>query len=809
MTDDSWRRIETAFHEALDRPPASRGAFLDEWCRDDADLRAEVSSLLAIHEAASCLVEESSGSSTLDPVEPARRLPVNGATSADALTGEGARLGRYRLGRIIATGGMGVVYESAQERPYRRVALKVMRPGAVSAAVSRRFAHEAEILGRLQHPGIAQIFEAGSAASEHGARSYFAMEYIDGLPLTVYAEGQDLTPEQRLELFARVCDATAYAHEQGVIHRDLKPANILVTVTGQPKIVDFGVARLTDRDRAFSTMHTQVGQLVGTLQYMSPEQCGAHPDALDARSDVYALGIVCHELVAGQLPYDLTEMSVPAAIQLITGHEPSPVKTRGGALRGDIGTIIGKALEKDPERRYPSAAALAADIRRYLNQEPIAARPRSALYQLRKFAARNRAFVVATLLAFILGQTSVVAVMAWFFEYKNVQRTRRIGLQQQSLIAEATRTLDAGENIVAINSFLKKNRTMLEPSVESLAFEVRGSAYYKTGEYEQAARDHRRSLDLHREMFGIEDQATLRAVNLLIDSLRAAGRSHEAGVLLQEAIDSSGYGPETAVGDCTTAERCTLVLRWLRLRFNQGEVLHDRGRLNKAEQRYHQTLQLLSDVQTAYERLAPGTYKEPFEKRHFVLEIKEALAKVLIDARRPEATSSLEDLLAVHCSRQDRDEIAIARLRVLLGRARLQAGDTVVATNLLEAAWEVIHDKFGGRHPKTIQVLVDYCRVLMAAGRFEEAARHLSSAIKVTDADWPDHWRTAVLHGVYGRCLIRLGCYADARDHLEQAHKRLLDMFGNDDYRIGPITEALDELHERRLQPPAQDDSER
>jgi WD40 repeat protein/predicted Ser/Thr protein kinase len=300
------------------------------------------------------------------------------------------RVGRYRVLRLLGEGGMGIVYEAEQDNPRRPVALKVIRPGAVSPALLKRFGHEAQILGRLHHPGIAQIYEAGMA--EDG-QPFFAMEFIRGVALDEYVRLHGLDPAARLGLIARICDAVEHAHEQGIIHRDLKPSNILVDETGQPKVLDFGVARAPDADLRSSTDHTRTGQLVGTLNYMSPEQVTASPAVLDPRSDVYTLGVILFELLAGRLPYSLEHLPLPEVARVIREQDPSRLGSIDTRCRGDVETIVTKALEKDPARRYLSAAELAADIRRQLHNEPIRARPPSALYQLAKFTRRHKGLV--------------------------------------------------------------------------------------------------------------------------------------------------------------------------------------------------------------------------------------------------------------------------------------------------------------------------------------------------------------------------------------------------------------------------------
>ncbi len=274
-----------------------------------------------------------------------------------------ASFGRYRILRLHGEGGMGTVYEAEQDNPRRTVALKVIRPGLVSAELLNRFSHEAQILGRLQHPGIAQVYEAGRGDD---GQPFFAMEFICGMPLDEYSRSRGLDAAARLELLARVCDAVQHAHDKGVIHRDLKPGNILVDESGQPKVLDFGVAHVTDADLLTTSSRTQTGQLLGTLSYMSPEQLAARPSGLDGRSDVYTLGVILFELLAHRLPYHLDQLPVHEVARVIEQQEPSRLGSIDTLYRGDVEIIVAKALEKDKTRRYASAGDLASDIRRYL-----------------------------------------------------------------------------------------------------------------------------------------------------------------------------------------------------------------------------------------------------------------------------------------------------------------------------------------------------------------------------------------------------------------------------------------------------------
>jgi serine/threonine protein kinase len=401
MTEESIDLVQALFDRAVDLPPGERPKFLDSACRGNAALRAELESLLAYDNHTPTNAAEGLLKSPLVR-EPERRASADGQPFSPERTLP-QRIGHYRILRCIGEGGMGTVYEAEQENPRRHVALKVMRPGLISPALLKRFGQEGQILGRLHHTGIAQIYEAGTA--EDG-RQFFAMEFIHGLTLDEFVRHHKLDTRARISLLGKVCDALQHAHEQGIIHRDLKPGNILVDETGQPKVLDFGVARATDADLQTTTARTEAGQLLGTLSYMSPEQVTGDPAQVDRRSDVYALGVILFELLADRLPYHLQHLPLPEVARVIREQEPSRLGSINSVCRGDVEAIVGRALEKERERRYASAAALSADIRRYLNHEPILARPPSAVYQLRKFARRHKALVggvLAVMAALVLG----------------------------------------------------------------------------------------------------------------------------------------------------------------------------------------------------------------------------------------------------------------------------------------------------------------------------------------------------------------------------------------------------------------------
>ncbi len=467
MNAEHRKRAEELFQAAVDLPADQRAAFLEERCGADAALRADVDELLRTYEA------ETAGF---------LRTPAFGKVTEP---GEkpGDQIGPYKLLSRLGEGGMGVVYLAEQTNPVRRrVALKLIKLGMDTKEVIARFESERQALAMMNHPHVARVYDAGATDS---GRPYFAMEYVAGVPITEYCDTHRLGIQQRLHLFTQVCEAVQHAHQKGIVHRDIKPSNVQVSIEGDqpiPKVIDFGVAKATSQRLTERTLFTEQGQLIGTPEYMSPEQAEMTGLNVDTRTDIYSLGVLLFELLTGAMPFDPTMLRQAAfgEIQrIIREEEPSKPSTRLSSLgdesatnaqkrradprslirdlRGDLDWITMKAIEKDRTRRYATASEFAADVERHLNDLPVLAGPPTVAYRLAKFARRHRAAVTAIAgVAAVLVVATIVSVV--FAILANVARN-----DAQAAKVESDRQRDKAQwqsylaNIVAAQGSIQAN----------------------------------------------------------------------------------------------------------------------------------------------------------------------------------------------------------------------------------------------------------------------------------------------------------------------------------------------------------------
>ncbi|HYT92803.1 MAG TPA: serine/threonine-protein kinase, partial [Gemmataceae bacterium] len=482
---------ESLFYLALEKSADERTRFLKQVCVGDDELRHRVEVLLQAHEhpdnfLARPAVDLAGKTDIIEVLSPNTNAPAL-RLGLDLLN---SRVGAYRLREQLGEGGMGIVFLAEQERPIRRqVALKVIRPGIASGDVIARFEAERQALALMDHSNLAHVLDAGTTDS---GRPYFVMELIRGAPITQFCDEQRLTLRQRLELFVPVCQAVQHAHHKGIIHRDLKPSNVLVTLCDGkpvPKVIDFGVAKAIGAKLTERTLLTEVGAVVGTLEYMSPEQAELNSLDVDTRSDVYTLGVLLYELLTGTTPLERERTRGPLleALRLIREEEPPRPSTRlsataalpgvagkrglepgklSGLVRGELDWIVMKCLEKDRDRRYDSANSLALDIERYLRDEPVLACPPSAGYRLSKFVRRNRgavlaaAIVLLTLIGGVIGTTWAMiratdAETAARLEAvaKETARAQAVAERDRALAAQ-TRALAAEADTRAFSEYL-------------------------------------------------------------------------------------------------------------------------------------------------------------------------------------------------------------------------------------------------------------------------------------------------------------------------------------------------------------------
>jgi eukaryotic-like serine/threonine-protein kinase len=735
------------------------------------------------------------------------------------------QIGRYRIIGVLGQGGMGIVYRAEQDNPKREVALKVTRLEKSSSTLLRRFEHEVEVLGRLQHPGIARIYEAEIASTSDSKQPYFAMELITGESVTKYAEFQDLGTRQRLALLVQVCEAVQHAHQKGVIHRDLKPSNILVDRYGQPKVLDFGVARATDSDVQVTTERTDMGQLIGTIPYMSPEQVQGDPAQLDTRSDVYALGVVGYKLLTGRLPYDVEHKTIPEAVRIISEVEATPLSSINRALRGDVDTIFAKALEKEKERRYQSAGDLAHDLLRYLANETIAARPASATYQIRKFARRNMGITCGMALAFAgLGIGLVVAL--WKAADAQESATQAlIEMKRKDAVLEfvkndifgtADPSVSEGEPLTVREMLDSAARRLegasLDPASEADLRDTVGYIYERLGFLELAESQLRRSISLWQEFTSDNDSRTLSAMNNLVPVLHKAGKYADAESVIRHVvgIQRMALGPDDPETIAAEGNLATVLL--VQDKFEEAEPIITRnatvterifgqdhlftisakhrladfllttGSLAEAERLARQALRSAKSTLPKYD---PDT-----------LTVQALLARILWRAKKFDACAEVAK------------ETYEARRRVLgpqhtitltsqhmLAVANKELGNVDEAISELNEMLQTSVTSQGKQNSTTILLRNSLAFILMEQDRLDEAENHFRIALESSEQFWgQEHLHTAVTSHNLAVVLHKTGRDNEAQPLAKAALVVRHGLLGDDHLRTRETSDLLDRI---------------
>jgi tetratricopeptide (TPR) repeat protein/predicted Ser/Thr protein kinase len=792
MESQRWQQVKEVCQLALEREPSERRAFVAARCGEDEQLRQEVESLLLQATASEGLLAA--------PVW--QQLGIANAMAVPALGASEQwipdAIGRYRVLRLIGEGGMGVVYEAEQDHPRRVVALKVIRPGLASADLLRRFERESQALGRLQHPGIAQVYEAGTADSGVGPQPYFAMEFIAGEPLKDYVHAHGLTTRQRMDLVARICDAVQHAHERGLVHRDLKPSNILVDRMGQPKVLDFGVARLVDGS-SNATRHTELGELVGTLAYMSPEQVVGDPIDVDGRSDVYALGVILYELLAGRMPYVISKR-LHEAVQTIREADPTRLRSISRAFRGDVETIVSKALEKDKARRYPSAAALASDIRRYQADEPIEARPASTVYQLKKFSRRHKGFVIAT--AAVIA-TLVVGIA---FSTRAALRAREAEQMAQAvndflrndLLAQASTGNQAGPQTppdpdLKVRTALDRAAARIaekfgaQPSVEASIRETIGQTYMDLGMYPEAATHLTRAQELNRRLLGLEHQSTLRTSSSLGRLAQLQAKYPQAEALLSRTLDAQRRVLGLNHPDTLLSMNNLGIVYWRRGKFAQAETLLAqalgiRRRVSGPDDR--RTLWLMLNLAGVYDHEGKYDRAEALDQETL------AIQRRVLGPEHPDTLITMNNLGVIYFKQgkyaqaEALDAQTLDTRRRLLGREHIDTlmsmtnlantyafqGKYAEAEALESETFETQSRVLGPEHSETMMSLGNLADTYELRGKHAQAAELLNRALQITRRVLgPDHPDTLNNLADLGFMYERQGKHAAAESYVSQA----------------------------------------
>jgi len=771
-------RVHRIVREAAAAPESERAALIERACGGDAALRAAVEA--GLREASSGgNADAGAGAPTasLSPGEWGRETVVG---AGGRHVGPGACVGPYRLLQLLGEGGFGEVYLAEQERPVRRrVAVKIIKAGMDTRAVIARFEAERQALAVMDHPNVAKVFDAGSTEA---GRPYFVMEYVQGEPITAYCDRHMLTLRQRLELFIPVCEAVQHSHMKGIIHRDLKPSNILVTMVDDrpvPKVIDFGIAKAVSSRLTERTLFTEHGVLIGTPEYMSPEQAEVGSADIDTRSDVYSLGVVLYELLTGAGPFDSQELRRAAYAriqQIIREVEPPRPSTRltslgaGGAvvadrrrtrldelareLRSELEWIPLKAMRKDRTQRYRSAMELADDIRNYLAGRPLAAGPESAAYRVRKFIRRHRApaaagaAIAASLVLGVVGISWGLVRERGLRAAADEQRERAEAAERaatarlaesmtvQRFLREMLESVDperAGGREVTVREILDAAAGRIgdsladQPLVEAALRQTLGATYHQLGRYAEAEAHLRRAVELRLASRGERDPETLDSLNALGATLLSGDKADEAAVVLRRAME----GRREVLGptDPATLETQSLA----------GFAVQLLGRPEEAERIYRETL--------AAQREHAGAAAKA------TLETMASLADVLQDlGRLEEAEQVARELVETAVGALGEESPSAMMGMSILGSILENRGKFAEAVEVGRRVLALKTKVYGEDHYQTFQSVNALALALQAVREYDEEVALLARVVELAERSLgPEHEATLTYTANLGR----------------------------------------------------------